>query len=74
MALLRERAKEEVQSSFCVLNKHTSVERRAAGYISDAGNASFWNVDYYQHHFDIDTKTVSPLSQSITLSPTLGDF
>ena len=31
----------------------------AAGYISDSGNASFWNVDYYQHYFDVDTKTVS---------------
>ena len=30
----------------------------AAGYISDASNASFWNIDYYQHHFDVDTKTV----------------
>ncbi|KAF8480062.1 Yip1-domain-containing protein [Russula ochroleuca] len=28
------------------------------GYISDAGNTSFWNIDYYQHHFDVDTKTV----------------
>ncbi|KAF8497593.1 Yip1-domain-containing protein [Russula emetica] len=32
------------------------------GYISDASNASFWNIDYYQHHFDVDTKTVGRLS------------
>ncbi|KAI0278719.1 hypothetical protein BGY98DRAFT_972762, partial [Russula aff. rugulosa BPL654] len=33
-------------------------EGQGRGYISDAGNASFWNIDYYQHHFDVDTKTV----------------
>ncbi|KAI0299458.1 hypothetical protein B0F90DRAFT_1728852 [Multifurca ochricompacta] len=33
-------------------------ESQGRGYISDAANASFWNVDYYQHHFDVDTKTV----------------
>ncbi|KAH9993290.1 hypothetical protein BJV74DRAFT_369910 [Russula compacta] len=33
-------------------------EAQGRGYISDAGNSSFWNVDYYQHHFDVDTKTV----------------
>ncbi|KAH9967503.1 hypothetical protein BC827DRAFT_1264300 [Russula dissimulans] len=27
------------------------------GYISDASKTSFWNVDYYQDHLDIDTKT-----------------
>ncbi|KAN0139307.1 hypothetical protein V8E53_002808 [Lactarius tabidus] len=31
---------------------------RGSGYISDASKSSFWNVDYYQHHFDVDTKTV----------------
>ncbi|KAN0107751.1 Yip1 domain containing protein [Russula decolorans] len=51
------------------------------GYISDAGDASFWNVDYYQHHFDVDTKTVifrcintlnpfSPTYTSAHLTPT----
>ncbi|KAH8990833.1 Yip1-domain-containing protein [Lactarius akahatsu] len=33
-------------------------EGQGRGYISDASKASFWNVDYYQHHFDVDTKTV----------------
>ncbi|KAI0289959.1 hypothetical protein BC826DRAFT_581186 [Russula brevipes] len=33
-------------------------EGQGRGYISDASNASFWNIDYYQHHFDVDTKTV----------------
>ena len=56
--LLRERAKEEARSPFlCPLN-NASLNVPAAGYISDASNASFWNIDYYQHHFDIDTKTV----------------
>ena len=32
--------------------------RSPSGYISDAGNTSFWNIDYYQRHFDVDTKTV----------------
>jgi len=32
-------------------------EGQRRGYISDS-NASFWSVDYYQHHFDVDTKTV----------------
>lgn len=41
----------------CPLN-NASLNVPAAGYISDAGNASFWNIDYYQHHFDVDTKTV----------------
>ncbi len=40
-----------------------SLNVPVAGYISDATNASFWNVDYYQHHFDVETKTVGFLSQ-----------
>ncbi|KAH9968147.1 hypothetical protein BC827DRAFT_474736 [Russula dissimulans] len=50
------------------------------GYISDASKTSFWNVDYYQDHFDIDTKTVlfrcintlnpfSPTYTSLHLTP-----
>lgn len=64
MALLPERVKEEVRSLLLRTNKHAS-ERPAAGYISDASNASFWNVDYYQHHFDVDTKTVSFSSRTL---------
>jgi len=45
-------------STFCVLMARVRTVP-AAGYISDSSNASFWNVDYYQHHFDVDTKTVS---------------
>ncbi|KAI0251848.1 hypothetical protein BJV78DRAFT_1207198 [Lactifluus subvellereus] len=49
-------------------------EGQGRGYISDAGNASFWNIDYYQQHFDVDTKTVlfrcintlNPLSSTYT--------
>jgi hypothetical protein len=33
-----------------------------AGY---NGNACFWNIDYYRHHFDVDTKIVVFLSNSI---------
>jgi hypothetical protein len=56
---LRERAKEEARSHFCASLNSASLNVPAAGYISDASNASFWNIDYYQHHFDVDTKAVS---------------
>jgi hypothetical protein len=35
------------------------------GYLADEsarkGSAAFWNLDYYQSYFDVDTKTVSAL-------------
>ncbi len=49
-------------------SSYASVCRRphpSTGYISDTAKASFWNVDYYQHHFDVDTKTVRLFSRSI---------
>ena len=43
-----------------------SLNIPATGYISDSGNVSFWNIDYYQHHFDVDTKTVGRFPRPVT--------
>ncbi|THH03471.1 hypothetical protein EW146_g10437 [Bondarzewia mesenterica] len=47
-------------------NSGTQGVNAGRGYISDTskGSASFWNVEYYQVYFDIDTKTV--LSRCLT--------
>lgn len=36
----------------------TSITITGAGYLRSESGSSFWNIEYYQKYFDVDTKTV----------------